>query len=113
MPFKIAAGMEGITEEIALLRFEIKKAISGGDIKNLIPLTKAALALEKLIRTHQRFFIEKQNIFKVAFENVFRDILFPLTPEIVRSIIEDRLPAGVTLGKNQKTNDPPDEAKST
>ena len=60
--FELAAGMQGVTEEIALLRFEIKKAISGGDIKNLIPLTKAALALEKLIRTHHRFLMEKQNV---------------------------------------------------
>ena len=33
-----AADMEGVDEEIALLRFEIKKAISGGDVANLVPL---------------------------------------------------------------------------
>ena len=50
--FRRAAGIEGIAEEIALLRCEIKKAVSGGDIRNLVPLVKATTALEKLIRTH-------------------------------------------------------------
>jgi len=84
--FEQAAGMEGVTEEIALLRFEIKKAISGGDIKNLIPLTKAALALEKLIRTHHRFLMEKQNGYKDALKNVIRDVLVPLGPHIVNTV---------------------------
>ena len=49
--FTVAAGVEGIDEEIALLRLEIKNAISGGDERNLILLVKAAGALERLIRT--------------------------------------------------------------
>src|SRR4030042_4763779 len=49
--FSVAAGVEGIDEEIALLRLEIKNAISGGDERNLILLVKAAGALERLIRT--------------------------------------------------------------
>src|SRR4030043_582071 len=58
--FNDAIGVDGIDEEIALLRLEIKKAISGGDERNLLLLVKAAGALEKLIRTryqiksHQR-----------------------------------------------------------
>jgi hypothetical protein len=76
--FKLAAGMEGISEEIALLRFEIKKAVSGGDVKNLMPLVKAAEALEKLIRTHHKLYLEKRNDIQTAMENVARDILVPL-----------------------------------
>src|SRR4030065_478297 len=71
--FRLAAGMEGISEEIALLRFEIKKAVSGGDIKNLMPLIKAAFALEKLIRTNRWIFMEKQDSLKISVEYVIRN----------------------------------------
>jgi len=83
----IAADMEGVGEEIALLRFEIKKAISGGDIGNLVPLVHAALALEKLIRTHHRIFLEKRNTLKLAVENVVRNVLLPLGPGAVDSVL--------------------------
>ena len=83
----IAADMEGVGEEIALLRFEIKKAISGGDIKNLVPLVKATVALEKLIRTHHRIFLEKRNTLKLVVESVIRNVLLPLGPGVVDSAI--------------------------
>ncbi|MGD1118450.1 MAG: hypothetical protein ABR886_03080 [Dehalococcoidales bacterium] len=86
-----AAGMEGISEEIALLRFEIKKAISGGNIDNLVPLVKASVALEKLIRTHHRIFMEKRNSLDIALENVIRNVLVPLGTGIVDSVIASRL----------------------
>jgi hypothetical protein len=54
--FKKAANISDIAQEIALLRFEIKKATSTGDVDKLIPLSKAAYALEKLIRTQQKIF---------------------------------------------------------
>lgn len=93
--FDLAVGMEGISEEIALLRFEIKKAVSGGDIKNLMPLVKAAFALEKLLRTDHRLFMEKQKGLKAAFNNVIRDVLVPLGPDAVNSAI-----AGMLSGQN-------------
>jgi len=89
----LAAGIEGISEEIALLRFEIKKAISGGDIKNLVPLVKATVALEKLIRTNHKIYVEKQDGLKNALKNVVRDIMLPmdsgdLTLTVVRNWAE-------------------------
>ena len=74
----LAADIEGIGAEIAILRFEIKKAVSGGDIRNLVPLVKATVALEKLIRTNHRYFVEKQDGLKSALRNVVRDVLLPL-----------------------------------
>ncbi len=47
----MAAGVEGFDEEIALLRFKIKKAMTEDNAADLMPLVKAAGALEKLIRT--------------------------------------------------------------
>ena len=58
--FDDASGIEGIDDEIALIRLEIKKAISGGKERNLLLLVKAAGALEKLIRTRlESIFISK------------------------------------------------------
>jgi hypothetical protein len=75
--FRLAAGIEGIAEEIALLRYEIKKAVSGGDIKNLVPLVKATTALEKLIRTHHRVFVGESKRLETAAGNVYRNVLMP------------------------------------
>ena len=75
--FKKAADISDIAQEIALLRFEIKKATSTGNVDKLIPLSKAAYALEKLIRTQQKIF-GSQNKLETGIGNVFRNFLVPL-----------------------------------
>jgi len=75
--FKKAANISDIAQEIALLRFEIKKATSTGDVDKLIPLSKAAYALEKLIRTQHKIFAS-QNRLEDAIGNVARDIMAPM-----------------------------------
>jgi hypothetical protein len=92
LDFSLAEGLQGITEEIALLRFEIKKAVSSDDIHRLIPLSKAAYALEKLIRTHHRIFLEKQDNLKTAMENVIRRVLVPLGPRAIRFVLSSKFP---------------------
>jgi hypothetical protein len=87
----IANGVEGIDEEIALLRFEIKKSISGGDERNLLLLVKAASALEKLIRTRHRISADQKNSFKEAIGNVIKDILIPMGVDIGSSVIIKKL----------------------
>ena len=76
----LAAGIEGIGEEIALLRFEIKKAVTGGNIDHLVPLVKATVALEKLIRTHHKIYGGRRDDLKNALKNTVRDIMLPLDP---------------------------------
>jgi hypothetical protein len=78
LDFSYAAGIEGIDEEIALLRLEIKKAISGGDERNLLLLVKASGALVKLIRTRYQISAAQRKGLKEAIGNVIRDILVPL-----------------------------------
>jgi hypothetical protein len=115
--FNAAAGMDGINEEIALLRFEIKKAVSGGDIKNLVPLVKATEALEKLIRTHHKLYQgnkSKQIDLEEALANVYRNIVFPmLTSPANKSSLtaEDFKPFSRKQNNSyQKTNNPENEA---
>jgi hypothetical protein len=89
--FNVAAGIEGIDEEIALLRLEIKKAISGGDGRNLSLLVKATSALEKLIRTHYQITAAQRRGLKDAIENVVKDILVPLGINIGNAVLTKKL----------------------
>ena len=89
--FNNAAGIEGIDEEIALLRLEIKKAISGGDDRNLNLLVKATTALEKLIRTHYQITAAQRKGLKEAIGNVIKDILVPLGVNIGSAVINKKI----------------------
>jgi hypothetical protein len=91
LEFNHAAGIEGIDEEIALLRLEIKKAISGGDERNLLLLVKAAGALEKLIRTRYQITAAQRKGLKVAIGNVIRDILVPLGVNVGGAVIANKV----------------------
>jgi len=88
LDFELAFGVEGIDDEIALLRVEIKKAITGGDPKNLKLLVDATNALERLIRTRYKITKEQRKGLKEAIGNVLRDIALPLGISI-----------GATIGK--------------
>jgi len=78
LDFELASGVNGIDDEIALLRVEIKKAITGGDSKNLKLLVEATNALERLIRTRYKITREQRKGLKEAIGNVLRDIALPL-----------------------------------
>jgi hypothetical protein len=82
-----ASDMEGIDEEIALLRLEIKKAISGGDERNLLLLVKASAALEKLVRTHYKIATEHHDGLKEAIGKVVKDFLVPLGIKVGSAVI--------------------------
>jgi len=83
--FKDAWGLEGIDEEIALIRVEIKNAIAGGDERNLLLLVKAANALDKLVRTRYQISAAQHKGLKEAIASVVDDFL---------------IPAGVNIGTN-------------
>jgi hypothetical protein len=83
----LASGMEGIDAEIALLRLEMKKAVSGADVKNLAPLVKTALALEKLLRTRQKYFSPEDDI-----ENKLKDAMQNFIQPLIAQLI--KLPDG-------------------
>jgi hypothetical protein len=78
LDFELASGVEGIDDEIALLRLEIKKAITGGDAENLELIVKATNALERLIRTRYKITKEQGRGLKEAIGNVIKDIAIPL-----------------------------------
>jgi hypothetical protein len=89
--FEKAAGIEGIDEEIALIRLEIKKAISGGDDRNLLLLVKATSALEKLIRTRYRITSAQRKGLKEAIGTVIKDVLVPLGINIGTAVVTKKI----------------------
>jgi len=91
LDFSLAAGVEGIDEEIALLRLEIKKAIAGGDERNLILLVKAAGALEKLVRTRYQITAVQRKGLKEAISNVIHDVLVPLGVNIGSAVLTKKV----------------------
>ena len=77
LDFELASGVDGIDEEIALLRVKIK-SIMGDDPKNLKLLVEATNALERLIRTRYKISKEQRKGLKEAIGNVLKDIAIPL-----------------------------------
>jgi hypothetical protein len=78
MDYRDAVNVEGIDQEIALLRLEIMKVIAGGSNKNLKLILKAADVLDKLVRTRYKITSVQRNSLKDAMGNVVKDILVPL-----------------------------------
>ena len=77
LDFELASGVDGIDDEIALLRVKIK-SIMGDDPKNLKLLVEATNALERLIRTRYKITKEQRKGLKEAIGNVLKDIALPL-----------------------------------
>ncbi len=79
LDFELAAGVDGIDDEIALLRVEIKSILelehNPEDVKLIIQATNA---LERLIRTRYKITKEQRKGLKEAIGNVIRDIAVPL-----------------------------------
>jgi len=77
LDFELASGVNGIDDEIALLRVTIK-SILGDDPKNVKLLVDATNALERLIRTRYKITKEQRKGLKEAIGNVLRDVALPL-----------------------------------
>jgi hypothetical protein len=77
LDFEAAAGVNGIDEEITLLRVKIKSLV-GDDPGNLRLLVEATNALERLVRTRYRITREQRQGLKEAIGNVLKDIALPL-----------------------------------
>jgi len=89
--FEKAAGIEGIDEEIALIRLEIKKALTGGDDTNLKIIIRATNALEKLIRTRYQITATQRQGLKQAISNVIKDIIIPLGINVGSAVLTKKL----------------------
>ena len=83
--FELAADVNGIDDEIALLRVKIK-SILGDDPKNIKLIVDATNALERLVRTRYKITKGQGKGLKEAIGNVLRDVALPLGIGIGASI---------------------------
>jgi hypothetical protein len=77
LDFEYATGVEGIDEEIALLRVKIKSLISH-DPDNIKLIMQATNTLARLVRTRYNISKKDKKGLKEAIGNVLRDIALPL-----------------------------------
>ena len=77
LDFELASGVEGIDDEIALLRVKIKSILEN-EPENIKLIMQATNALERLIRTRYKITKEQRKGLKEAIGNVLRDVALPL-----------------------------------
>ena len=77
LDFEQAAGVEGIDDEIALLRVKIK-AILSHDPENVRLMMQATNALARLVKTRYHITQDQKKGLKEAIGNVLKDIALPL-----------------------------------
>ena len=77
LDFQLATGVEGIDDEIALLRVKIKSLIAH-DPDNIKLIMQATNTLARLIRTKYNISKKDKKGLKEAISNVLRDVAFPL-----------------------------------
>jgi hypothetical protein len=77
LDFELATGVEGIDDEIALLRVKIKSLLER-DPENIKLIMQATNALARLVRTRYKISKEDKKGLKEAIGNVLKDIALPL-----------------------------------
>jgi hypothetical protein len=77
LDFELAAGIEGIDDEIALLRVQIKSLLAN-DPGNIAMIIKMSDTLAKLVKIRYQMDKEHNKGLKEAIGNVLKDIALPL-----------------------------------
>jgi uncharacterized protein YjcR len=77
LDLELAQGVEGIDDEIALLRVKIKSVIDN-DPDNIRLIMEATNVLARLIRTRYNITKDQKKGLKEAIGNVLRDVALPL-----------------------------------
>lgn len=85
LDFEFVSGVNGIDDEIALLRVKIK-SILDDDPKNVRLIVEATNALERLVRTRYKISKEQRKGLKEAIGNVLREVALPLGISIATSV---------------------------
>ena len=77
LDFELASGVDGIDDEIALLRVKIKSILEH-DPENIKLIMRVTNTLERLVRTRYNISKEQKKGLKEAIGNVLRDVALPL-----------------------------------
>jgi hypothetical protein len=90
LDFERAAGVDGIDDEIALLRVKIKSVLEK-DPENIRLIMAATNALAGLVKTRYRITREQRKGLKEAIGNVLREVALPLGISVGAGVIGKRL----------------------
>jgi hypothetical protein len=85
LDLELASGVEGIDDEIALLRVKIKSVLEN-DPENIRLLMEATSTLANLVKTKYNISKEQRKGLKEAIENVFKEIAIPLGIKVIENI---------------------------
>ncbi|MFQ6122582.1 MAG: hypothetical protein ACE5LA_05950 [Dehalococcoidales bacterium] len=77
LDFELAAGVNGIDDEIALLRVKIKSILEK-DPENIKLIMQATNTLVRLVKINYKMTKEQRKGLKEAIGNVLRDVALPL-----------------------------------
>ena len=77
LDFELATGVEGIDDEIALLRVKIKSLLAD-DPENIKLIMQATNTLARLVRTRYNISQEDRKGLKEAIGNVLKEVALPL-----------------------------------
>jgi len=77
LDFELASGVNGIDDEIALLRVKIKSVLEK-DPENINLIMRATNTLATLVKTRYKISKEQRKGLKEAIGNVLRDVAVPL-----------------------------------
>ena len=77
LDFELASGVEGIDDEIALLRVKIKSILEN-DPENIKLIMQATNTLAKLVRTRYNITKAQKKGLKEAIGNVLKEVALPL-----------------------------------
>ena len=86
LDFELAAGVDGIDDEIALLRVKIKSILEN-DPENIKLIMQATNTLSRLVKTRYNITREQKKGLKEAIGNVLRDVALPLGISIGEAVI--------------------------
>lgn len=90
MDMELASGVEGIDDEIALLRVKIKSVLEK-DPENIMLILQATNTLAGLVRTRYNITPKQDKDLKVGIGNVFREVGMTIGMNIGKNIIENIL----------------------
>jgi len=88
LDFELASGVEGIDDEIALLRVKIKSILSN-DPENIKLIMQATNTLARLVRTRYNMTKDQGKGLKEAIGNVLKDIALPLGIGIGKQLLSE------------------------
>jgi len=83
LDFEMAAGVDGIDDEITLLRVKIKSLLEE-EPENIRLIMQMANALERLVRTRYSITREQKKGLKEAIGNVIREVALPLGIAVIK-----------------------------